>query len=177
MARYVALLRGVNLGAKRRVPMAELRALLEELGYEDVRTLLQSGNVGITSAKSATAVREELERAIADRFGVETDVVLRTRKELEALVAANPLGDVADDPKRLQVWFLAGKPKAAAAKALAAEDVAPEVIAVAGKEIHVWHAGGIQRSPASKVLDRADLGVAGTARNWSTVEKLLGLAS
>lgn len=176
MARYVALLRGVNLGAKRRVPMAELRALLEELGYEDVRTLLQSGNAGVTTAKSATAVREELEAAIADRFGVETDVVLRTPKELEALVRANPLGDVADEPKRLQVWFLSGTPRAAAAKELAAADVEPEVIAVAGKEIHVWHAGGIQRSPASKVLDRADLGVTGTARNWNTVEKLLDLA-
>ena len=176
MARYVALLRGVNLGPKRRVPMAELRALLEELGYEDVRTLLQSGNAGVTTSKSAAAVRKELEAAIADRFGVETDVVLRTRKELEALVKANPLGDVADEPKRLQVWFLSGKPKAAAVKELEAADVAPEVIAVAGKEIHVWHAGGIQRSPASKVLDRADLGVIGTARNWNTVEKLLELA-
>jgi uncharacterized protein (DUF1697 family) len=177
MARYVALLRGINLGANRRVPMAELRTLLEELGYEDVRTLLQSGNVGVTSPKSGNAVREELEAAIADRFGVETDVVVRTRKELEALVEANPLGDVADDPKRLQVWFLSGKPKAAAVRALEAADVAPEVVAVAGKEIHVWHAGGIQRSPASKVLDRVELGVIGTARNWNTVEKLLDLAT
>ena len=176
MPRYVALLRGINLGPRNRVPMAELRAALEELGYEDVRTLLQSGNVGVTSGKSATKVREELEQAIAERFGVETVVVLRTRKELEALVKANPLGDVADEPKRLQVWFLTGKPKAAAVKELEAADVAPEVIAVAGKEIHVWHAGGIQRSPASKVLERADLGAIGTARNWNTVEKLLDLA-
>ena len=176
MPRYVALLRGINLGARNRVPMAELRAVLSDLGYEDVRTLLQSGNVGITSPKSAKAVREELEGAIAERFDVETVVVLRTRKELEALVEANPLGDVADEPKRLQVWFLTGKPRAAAVKELEAADVAPEVIAVAGKEIHVWHAEGIQRSPASKVLERADLGAIGTARNWNTVEKLLDLA-
>jgi len=177
MARYVALLRGVNLGPNRRVPMAELRTALEELDFEDVRTLLQSGNVGLTSAKPARAVRAALQAVIADRFGVDTDVVLRTPEELAALVAANPLGDVADDPKRLQVWFLAGRPKASAVKALEAADVAPEVIAVAGKEIHVWHAGGIQRSPASKVLERADLGVICTARNWNTVEKLLDLAS
>ena len=176
MPRYVALLRGVNLGPRNRVPMAELRAALEERGYEDVRTILQSGNVGVTSGKPAKAVREELEAAIAERFGVETVVVLRTRKELEALVAAKPLGDVADDPKRLQVWFLTGRPKAAAVKELEAADVAPEVIAVAGKEVHIWHAGGIQRSPASKVLERTDLGVIGTARNWNTVEKLLDLA-
>ena len=176
MARYVALMRGVNLGPRNRVPMAELRAALEERGYEDVRTILQSGNVGVTSRKPAKAVREELEAAIAERFGVETVVVLRTRKELEALVAARPLADVANDPKRLQVWFLTGKPKAAAVKELEATDVAPEVIAVAGKEVHIWHAGGIQRSPASKVLERADLGVIGTARNWNTVEKLLDLA-
>ena len=154
MPRYVALLRGINLGPRNRVPMAELRAALEELGYEDVRTLLQSGNVGVTGSRSAKAVREEL----------------------EALVKANPLGEVADEPKRLQVWFLTGKPKAAAVKEIEAADIAPEVIAVSGKEIHVWHAGGIQRSPASKVLERADLGAIGTARNWNTVEKLLDLA-
>jgi uncharacterized protein (DUF1697 family) len=176
MPRYVALLRGVNLGARNRVPMATLRTALEERGYEDVRTLLQSGNVGVTSGKGAKAVREEVAAVIAERFGVETTVVLRTREELEALVAAKPLAGVADDPKRLQVWFLDGKPAAKAVKALEAADVAPEVIAVAGKEIHVWHAGGIQRSPASKVLERTDLGGVGTARNWNTVEKLLDLA-
>ena len=92
------------------------------------------------------------------------------------MLERNPLGDVADDPKRHQVHFLAGKPRAAAVRALEAADIAPERLAVAGNEVYVWHAGGIQRSPASKAIERADLGVAATARNWSTVEKLLELA-
>ena len=176
MPRYVALLRGVNLGSRNRVPMAELRALLEELGYEDVATLLQSGNAAVTTSRKAAEVSHELQKAIADRFDVDTVVVLRTAKQLEAVLERNPLGDVADDPKRHQVHFLAGKPRAAAVRALEAADVAPERIAVAGNEVYVWHAGGIQRSPASKAIERADLGVAATARNWSTVEKLLELA-
>jgi uncharacterized protein (DUF1697 family) len=176
MARYVALLRGINLGPARRVPMGELRELLAERGYEDVRTLLQSGNVGLTTRKGAKAVGQDLERAIEERFGVGTDVVLRTREELAALIEDNPLGKLATDPKRLQVHFLSGKPAAAAARELEAADLAPERIAVRGREIHVWHADGIQRSPASRAIARADLGVVATARNWSTVTKLLELA-
>jgi uncharacterized protein (DUF1697 family) len=176
MPRYVALLRGINLGPARRVPMGELRALLTERGYGDVRTLLQSGNVAVTTGKGADSLRKDLEQAIAERFGVETDVVLRTSEELEALIEANPLGGVATDPKRLQVHFLSGEPAAAAARELEEVDIAPERIAVRGREIHVWHANGIQRSPASKVIARADLGVVATARNWSTVTKLLEIA-
>jgi uncharacterized protein (DUF1697 family) len=176
MARYVALLRGVNLGPKRRVAMGELRGLLAGAGYEDVRTLGQSGNVGVSSTKSAKAVRAELEGAIAERFGIDTDVILRTRAELAAVIEANPLAGVASDPKRLQVVFLSGTPRAKAVRELEAADVAPERIAVSGREIHVWHANGIQRSPAAKLLSGTDLGVAATARNWSTVCKLLALA-
>jgi uncharacterized protein (DUF1697 family) len=176
MARYVALLRGINLGPARRVPMGELRELLDERGYADVRTLLQSGNVAVTTRKGPDAVRKDLEQAIAERFGVETDVVLRTREELEDLLQANPLGDVATDPKRLQVHFLSGEPPAVAARELEEADIAPERIAVRGREIHVWHANGIQRSPASKLIGRADLGAVATARNWSTVTKLLEIA-
>ena len=176
MPRYVALLRGINLGAARRVPMGELRELLTERGYGDVRTLLQSGNVAVTTRKGADAVRKDLEQAIAERFGVETDVVLRTREELEDLIEANPLGDVATDPKRLQVHFLSGRPAAAAARELEEAEIAPEQIAVHGREIHVWHANGIQRSPASKLISRADLGVVATARNWSTAARLLEIA-
>lgn len=176
MARYVALLRGVNLGSKRRVAMGELRERLAEAGYEDVRTLLQSGNVGVTTSKPAHTVRAELEQAIEERFGIDTDVILRTHAQLAALVDAHPLADVATDPTRHQVTFLSAEPAAETVRKLAAADVAPERIAVHGCEIHAWHPNGIQRSPAARLLARADFGVAATARNWSTVVKLLALA-
>ena len=176
MARYVALLRGVNLGPRSGRADGRAAGALEELGYEDVRTLLQSGNVGVTTAKPAKAVREELEAAIADRFGVETVVVLRTPKELEALVGPSRSAMSPTSRSASRSGSSPARRRPRRSRSSQAADVEPEVIAVAGKEIHVWHAGGIQRSPASKVLERADLGVTGTARNWNTVEKLLDLA-
>src|SRR4029078_2533797 len=134
--------------------------------YEDVATLLQSGNAAVTTSRKAADVAEVLQAALGERFGVDTVVVLRPAKQLEAVLERNPLGDVADDPKRHQVHFLAGKPRAAAVRELEAADVAPEQLAVAGNEVYVWHAEGIQRSPASKAIEKADLGVAATARNW-----------
>ncbi len=176
MPRQIALLRGINLGARNRVSMPELRELLTGLGHEDVKTLLQSGNVVLTSDETDEQLEQALEKAIAKEFGVESRVVVRTVNEIEVVVERDPFAGVADDPKRYQVHFLAGKPRAAAVRALEAADVAPEQLAVAGNEVYVWHAGGIQRSPASKAIERAGLGVAATARNWSTVEKLLELA-
>ena len=176
MARVIALLRGVNLAKRNRVPMPELRELLGGLGYGDVRTVVASGNVVADTAKAAGAVADELEAAIAERFGVTTRVVVRTRAQLAKVVAADPFGDVADDPKRYQVLFLDAKPKAAAVRALESADVAPERVAVVGREVYCWHAGGIQASPLAKLLGKADLGATATARNWNTVLKLHELA-
>ena len=176
MPRQVALLRGINLGARNRVSMPELRELLTGLGHEDVKTLLQSGNVVLTSDVTGADLERSLEDAIADALGVEPRVVVRTVKELAAVVERNPLADVADDPKRYQVSFLSAKLAPAVKKDLEAADVAPERVAVHGREIYAWHPGGIQRSPLVRLLIDEKLGVAATARNWNTVTKLLDLA-
>jgi uncharacterized protein (DUF1697 family) len=176
MPRQIALLRGINLGARNRVSMPELRELLTGLGHEDVQTLLQSGNVVLTSEETGGQLEQALEQAIAGELGVESRVVVRTARELAGVVKRNPLADVADDPKRYQVSFLSAKPEAAVVRALKAADVAPEQVAVHGREIYAWHAEGIQRSPLAKLLTDRKLGVTATARNWSTVTKLLELA-
>jgi uncharacterized protein (DUF1697 family) len=176
MARVIALLRGVNLVKRNRVAMPELRELLGELGYGDVRTVVASGNVVADTAKSAAAVADELEAAIADRFGVTTRVIVRTRAQLAKVVAADPFADVVDEPKRYQVAFLDAKPKAAGVRALEAADLAPERVAVVGREVYCWHANGIHASPLAKLLGKTDLGAAATARNWNTVLKLHELA-
>jgi uncharacterized protein (DUF1697 family) len=176
MARLVALLRGINLGSQNRVNMAELRDLLEELGYADVRTLLQSGNAVISSDAPPAQVERELETAIADRLGVRTEVIVRTRDELADVIARDPFGKEAADPKRYQVSFLSGPPDPAAARELAEADVAPERVVIDGREVYAWHPDGLQRSRLANRLGRADLGVAATARNWNTVTKLLALA-
>lgn len=176
MPRQVALLRGINVGAHNRIGMAPLRELLTRLGHEDVRTLLQSGNVVLTADTTGAELERALETAIAAELGVEPRVMVRTADELAAVVAHDPFGDVADDPRRYQVSFLEAELDPEAARALEAADVAPERVAVHGREVYAWHANGIQRSPLVKLLDDKKLGVAATARNWRTVTKLRELA-
>ena len=170
------LLRGINLGSRNRISMPELRAALEDAGFADVQTYLQSGNVVLSSGKSATNVARAVERLIAERFGLEIAVVTRTRAELAKVVERNPLGKVAKDPKRYQVSFLASKPKAGLAKELEAVAADSEQAVVSGREIYAWHPEGVARSKLWSLLAGPKLGVAATARNWTTVTKLLELA-
>ena len=106
--RHVALLRGINLGSRNRVAMPELRELLTGLGYGDVRTLVQSGNVVLTSRRSPARLERDLQREIAEGLGVDTPVIVRTRDELAEVVGLDPLGEVADNPKLYQVTFMVG---------------------------------------------------------------------
>jgi len=176
MPRQIALLRGVNLGPRNRVRMADLRAALSHLGLADVRTHLQSGNAVFTSRASAARLERDIARCLADELGVAVPVVVRTRDELADVIARDPFGDVVDDPKRYQVSFLSGVPDRAVVEALHAADVAPERVVADGREIYAWHANGIQRSPLAKLLEDRRLGVTATARNWNTVTALLALA-
>ena len=125
MATYVVLLRGINLGRRNRIAMPELRGALEDAGFEKVRSHLQSGNVVLGSGAKAETVRRKVEQVIADRFGLEIPVVVRTRAELAAVVKRNPLGKVATEPKRYQVSFLEEKLPAKTLKELEAV-AAPE---------------------------------------------------
>jgi uncharacterized protein (DUF1697 family) len=177
MSRHVVLLRGINLGARNRVAMPELRAALEEAGFEDVQTYLQSGNVVVSSGKSAAAVAREVERLIAERFGLDIAVVTRSRAELAKVVERNPLGKVARNPKRYQVSFLAKKPPADLVRKLEAAAVESERVVAIGREIYAWHPEGIARSKLWSLLAGQKLGVTATARNWTTVTKLLELAA
>jgi uncharacterized protein (DUF1697 family) len=176
VARLIVLLRGINLGARNRISMPELRETLEKAGYDDVRTYLQSGNVVLTSSASAKKVGRDCEHVIADRFGLEIDVVVRTRSELAKVVARNPLGRVAKDPKRYQVSFLDAKPTAKTVREL--EDVATpdEKLVSHGRELYAWHPNGVARSKLWARLAGKNLGTTATARNWTTVTKLLELA-
>lgn len=176
MKRHVALLRGINVGRNRRIAMADLRSLLEERGFEAVRTLGQSGNVVLSSDASPGDVALSVSRAIADGLGLDVAVVVRSASELAAVVERDPLGDVATDPRRYLVHFLSGKPRAAAVRELAAADVAPEAFAAHGRELYTWHPDGQQRSGLAGMIAEADLGVVVTNRNWNTVTKLLALA-
>jgi len=177
MAVHVAMLRGINLGAHRRVPMADLRTLLTEAGYEDVRTYVQSGNIVLRSPAKPAQVERELQTLISERFGFDVPVVARSRAQLAAVVKANPLGEAADDPKHYQVSFLAEKPPAHLVRRMQERAVESERIVARGREIYAWHPEGVARSKLWNALAGKDLGVTATARNWTTVTTLLDMAS
>ena len=176
MVRHVAFLRGINLGPKRRVSMEKLRATLEEASYQDVRTLLQSGNVVLTTTAEPPTLERDLANTLRDAFDLEIAVVVRTRDELADVIACDPFGDEVDDPARYQVSFLSAEPDPDRVRELERADVAPERVAVRGREVYAWHPQGVGRSELAKLVTSRRLGVEVTARNWRTVTKLLELA-
>jgi uncharacterized protein (DUF1697 family) len=176
MARYVVLLRGINIGPRNRIAMPALREALAEAGFEDVETYVQSGNVVLTSEAKPDTVRRKVEQVIAERFGLEIAVLVRTRADLARIAKANPLGKVATNPKRYQVTFLESKLPAATVKQLEELAAHGEQVVARGREVYAWTPDGIARSKLWAKLAGAGLGVTASSRNWTTVEALRDLA-
>ena len=176
MATQIVLVRGINLGAKRRVAMPVLRELLTEAGFSDVRTYVQSGNAVLSSSKAPTRVSNDCERLISEAFGFAVDVVVRTRDELAEVVARNPLGDVATEPKRYQVSFLAAALDEPVIDKLSELAHERERFVAIDRELYAWHPDGVARSKLWNKLASQGLGVIATARNWTTVTTLLAMA-
>ena len=176
MKRYVALLRGINVGKAKRVAMADLRALMEGLGFAGVRTLLNSGNA-VFDAPSGTAAAhaKRLKAALLEKTGVNAEVIVVSAADLAATVAEHPLRAHADDDAKLLVMFVQ---EAAAFETLApfaGRDWAPDALAIGRHAAWLWCASGVLDSPVSKAAAKA-MGTRGTARNWATVVKLDAMA-
>jgi len=169
---YLGLLRGVNVGGNNRLPMSELRSLFVSLGFENVRTLIQSGNVIFQS--SQVPMSSSLESAIAERFGISTDVVLRTASDLEVVVHDNPFptGDAA----RVYVGFMAGRPSTSVVSALDELRVGADEFVVSGTEIYLYLSTGMGQSKLPSHLTRR-IKIPITMRNWNTVKELAELAA
>jgi uncharacterized protein (DUF1697 family) len=175
---YVALLRGINLGARNKVSMADLRTLFLGLGSEDVETYVQSGNVVFKSGDTDVAkLTETIEQKIRRDLGLSVAVLLRTDAQLANLVAANPFAANADDPRALHVTFLAERPERARVRAIDAKQFEPDEFRVIGPEVYLYCPDGYGRSKLSNAYFEKQLGVAATTRNWNTVTKLTELAS
>jgi uncharacterized protein (DUF1697 family) len=172
----IVLLRGINIGPHNRIAMPELRELLTSAGLRDVRTYVQSGNVLVSSDAEPDELARECEQQIASRFGLEIAVLVRTRDELAEVVALNPLGSVAVNPKRYQVAFLSAELEPEKVQALAAAAAPTERLAAAGRELYVWHPDGVARSKLWARIAAKGLGVTSTTRNWTTVTTLLAMA-
>jgi uncharacterized protein (DUF1697 family) len=175
----IALLRAINLGARNRVPMSELRALFADLGYERVKTHLQSGNVVFDAQATPASVAEKLERELAAAFGFDVPVMIRTADEMAAVVADNPFATVADDGSRLFINFLSRPVRAAQLEGIDAVEHAPNRFALGprAQELYVWCPNGLQNTKLGNAFWERRLGVAATARNWNTASKLVELAA
>jgi uncharacterized protein (DUF1697 family) len=172
---YVALLRGINVGGKTKVPMAALRGVCESAGCEDVATYIQSGNVVLKSKLTADKLRTALEAAIAGEFGFNPAVMIRTAKEMAAVLDRNPYSDA--DEKSIHVGFLHAAPNAATKKCLAAIDCAPEEVTAVDRDLYLHLPNGMGRAALPVQLERCLRPTPVTVRNWRTVTKLVELSS
>ncbi|MGP4111248.1 DUF1697 domain-containing protein [Streptomyces sp. 4N509B] len=173
---HAALLRGVNVGGHRRVPMAELRALLTGLGLGGVRTYLQSGNVVFTAPERPADERAaDLTAAMAERFGFEVGCLVLSRAQLAAAVARCPFPADELDPSRLMVVFLDGPPGDHPVARADPARFAPDEFRVGEREIFAYYPHGSGRSRLGQALAAPGRGFTATARNWRTVTRLLEL--
>jgi uncharacterized protein (DUF1697 family) len=178
MTIQIALLRAVNVGGRGAVAMADLRDFIAALGFNDARSLLQSGNLVFDAGRQAgPALERLLEREAAKRLELRADFFVRSGEELEAIVGKNPFRKEArDDPGHLVVMFLKEAADAKAVEALHAAIKGREVIRAAGRHLYIVYPDGIGRSRLTNAVIEEKLGTRGTGRNWNTVVKLAGLA-
>ena len=174
--RYVALLRGINVGRAKPVAMTELKEEVEALGFGEVRTLLRSGNVVFTGEREdPDQLARAIEAAIEQRFAMKVGVVVRTGDELAAAVAANPIAEAAGEGSNLHVMFLAGPLTDAERDRIEPKQFEPDVVRIADREVYVWYRNGMSGSKTAELLDRR-IRTLVTDRNWNTIGKLLVLA-
>jgi len=176
MAVVIAMLRGVNVGGRHKVKMDALRELCDSLHLRGACTHLQSGNAVFTAAGMPRArVAQQIEQALLAELDLAARVLVRTRAELERVVAGNPLLDVAGNHARLIVTFLSAVPDAAAVGELVPADFEPDVFAVGEREIYAWYPDGVRTTRLSNAFWERRFGVVATGRNWRTVTRLLEL--
>ena len=170
--RQVALLRGINVGRAKRIAMADLRALVEGLGYRDVSTLLNSGNVVFTGEGALLdGTADRIQGAIASRLGITSRVTVLSSAEMSGVVTGNPLLDVGDNHSRLLVAFLSERKDVKRLEPLMKEDWAPEALALGERVAYLWCPDGLLASRLPETIGRL-LKDAVTTRTWATVLKL-----
>ncbi len=178
MSTHIVLLRGVNVGGKGKLPMAELRAHLSKLGFDKVQTVLQSGNAVISGGKRTGAALEKyLEAEIAKAFDAKPEIIVRAPSEWAALIKANPFkAEAKKDPSHLLAVVMKGPCDSERLAALDAAYKGPERWKADGKCLYAWFPEGIGTSALFAHRDYIKLTAQGTARNWNTVLKLAELA-
>lgn len=174
MFSHVALLRGINVGGKNILPMAELAKIFVAAGANDVRTYIQSGNV-VFSAKPAVAgkIAAAVSKRIKERFGIQIPVVVRSVEDVRRVMEGNPYIKAGKDAATCHVAFLADEPKASGVAALDPQRSPGDSFAVIGREIYLHLPNGVADSKFTNAYFDSKLATICTARNWRTVTKLL----
>ena len=177
MAVQIALFRGINVGKAKRIAMADLRTIFESLGFTNVRTLLNSGNVVFEAGRSSTASNaKRIGDALIDATGVSANTLVFTAAELDAAATGNPFMDRIDDPSRMLVGFISAGADRAPLQALV-DSVADEHVALGADALYLWCPDGILDSAFAAKLVGPKFRHLVTSRNWSTVCKLQALAA
>ncbi len=175
--KYAALLRGVNVGGKTKVPMAALRSAVEGLGFDDVTTYVQSGNVVFRAGSQPEAsIVRTLERTIGRTFDLEVSVLVRTAGQLVRIEKENPYLARRRDPATLHVTFLAARPSAAARGELP-RGIGADELTVRGREVYLWCPNGYGRTKLTNGWFEQRLRTRATTRNWRTVVTLTELTT
>lgn len=174
MARFVALLRGVNVGGHRIIPMEKLRGSCERMGLESVRTYIQSGNIVFESDARASVLCASISGRIQRDFGFEVPVVIRSERELSRTLKANPfLKEKGIEPSRLYVAFLSEVPRPSLVEALKKMDFGRDRFCHRGAEMYLHYPVSAAKTKLSNLALERILEVAATTRNWNTVNKLV----
>ena len=179
MNTYIALFRGINVSGQKKIKMADLRQHMQALGFDQVRTYIQSGNLIF---QSEVVAKDELEKQIEEKilaeYGFEVSVIIRTPEELQAILVENPfLQNPENDPKRFYVAVLASEPTTERLDVLAEKDYAPEAYAILGKTLYFYVPNGYGRSKMNNNFFENKLKVVATTRNWRTMHKLAEMAA
>ncbi|MFN2207281.1 MAG: DUF1697 domain-containing protein [Candidatus Promineifilaceae bacterium] len=177
MITYIALLRGINVGGHNKLPMKELRALLEDMSLKNVKTYIQSGNVVFASDEvDADRLSAEIASAINAGYGFEPRVLLLTANDLAAAMSGNPFPEGEGEPKSLHLYFLSEEPAEPNLAALQDVQNEDERFKLQGTVFYLHAPSGIGRSKLAERVERV-LGVPATARNWRSVSKIMALAN
>lgn len=178
MAIQIALFRGINVGKAKRIAMADLRTMFESLGFSNVRTLLNSGNVVFEAGRSSTKTSaKRIGDALVDATGVSANTIVLTAAGLDAAAAGNPFLDRMDDPSRMLVGFITAGAERAPLQALVDAAGADEHVALGPDALYLWCPDGILDSAFGAKLVGPKFRDLVTSRNWSTVRKLQALAA
>jgi uncharacterized protein (DUF1697 family) len=174
MTGFVSLLRGINVGGNRKIRMDDLKELYASLGFKDVISYIQSGNVVFHSDEGDVALlRRHIEDGIEKKFSFHVEVIIRTSAELSEIIDKNPFqGQESKESKWVVVLLLAARPDDSAQEDLLKSYVGPEELFIFGKEMYIYYTNGIGRSKLSLSLIEKKLKTGGTARNWNTILQL-----